>query len=146
MNEPRKVAIVLLVVMAFGMVALAIEWLRERVSGWMVLIIVSLVLLVMALSIHPIRAHDHSRPGLIEWLKTLQSRNNAPCCDGDDTDPIEDWETKDSRYRVKFRGQWYDVPESAIVGGPNKGGDALLWMNKGFSGYSVRCFMPGTMT
>lgn len=146
MNEPRKVAIVMLVLLAVGMVALAIEWLRERVSGWMVLIIVSLFLLVMALSIHPIRAHDHGRSSLIDWLKTLQNRNNALCCNGDDTDAIEDWEAKNDRFRVKFRGEWYDVPDSAIVDGPNKGGDALLWMNKGFLGMSVRCFMPGPMT
>lgn len=146
MTEPRKLAVVFLVIMAISLIALAIEWLRERVSGWIVLVIVSLVLLVMVLSIHPIRAHDHARPGLNEWLKTLHSKSKAWCCDGTDTDAIEDWETKNNRYRVKFRGEWYDVPESAVVDGPNKGGDALLWMNEGYSGYSVRCFMPGSMT
>lgn len=91
-------------------------------------------------------AHDHARPALTDWLKSLTSKNKQLCCDGTDTDAIEDWETKDSRYRVKFRGLWFDVPDSAIVEGPNKGGDALLWMNKGYSGFSVRCFMPGSMT
>ena len=92
------------------------------------------------------RAHDHARPALTDWLKYLTSKDNALCCDGTDTDAIEDWETKDNRYRVKFRGQWFDVPESAIVEGPNKSGGALLWMNKGYLGMSVRCFMPGSMT
>lgn len=92
------------------------------------------------------RAHDHARPALTDWLKSLTSKDKALCCDGTDTDAIEDWETKDNRYRVKFRGQWFDVPESAIVDGPNKGADALLWMNKGYTGFSVRCFMPGSMT
>jgi hypothetical protein len=57
MNESRKLAIVFLVLVAFGLVALVVEWLRVRLSGWMALVIVSLILLVLALSIHPIRAH-----------------------------------------------------------------------------------------
>lgn len=114
--------------------------------AWLALLGVSLLLLCMALLIHPVQAHDHSRPGLLDWLKSLQNRNNMVCCDGTDTDAIEGWETRDGRYRVRFRGQWYQVPEDALVDGPNKGGDALLWMNKGYLGFSVRCFMPGSMT
>lgn len=146
MTEPRKIFLVFLLVAAFSLVALAVEWLRARINPWLALAIFSLIALVMLLSIGPISAHDHARPAMNDWLKSLHSKGKAWCCDGNDTDAIEDWETKDSRYRVKFRGQWFDVPESAIVDGPNKGGDALLWMNKGFTGFSVRCFMPGTMT
>jgi hypothetical protein len=146
MTETRKLAIVIAVLAAFAVVTFVFHRLRERVNVWLALLIVSLIILMMALSIHPIRAHDHARPVLNDWLKSLQSKNNLLCCDGTDTDAIEDWETKDSRYRVKFRGEWFDVPDGAIVEGPNKGGDALLWMNKGFSGMSVRCFMPGTLS
>ena len=112
---------------------------------WLTLIVASLLLLLFALWQHPVRAHDHGRPGLLEWMKGLQSKSRALCCDGNDTDQIEDWETKGDHYRVKFRGQWYDVPDEALVEGPNKGGGALLWMNKGYLGASVRCFMPGLM-
>lgn len=146
MTEPKKLALVLLALMAFGLIALACEWMRARVNGWLVLMIGSLIVLVLVLGTYAARAHDHNRPALNDWLKTLHSKNKAWCCNGDDTDTIEDWDTKDNRYRVKFRGEWFDVPEDAIVEGPNKGGDALLWMNKGYSGFSVRCFMPGSMT
>lgn len=104
------------------------------------------VVIWLILLVSPARSHDHNRPGLNDWLKSLHSKSKTWCCDGNDHDPIEEWETRDNRYRVKFRGQWFDVPESAIVDGPNKGGDALLWMNKGYMGFSVRCFMPGSMT
>lgn len=107
---------------------------------------IMVVLLWLAWGVDKAYAHDHKRPMLNDWLKSLHSKNKAWCCNGDDTDAIEDWETKENRYRVKFRGQWYDVPESAIVDGPNHGGDALLWMDKGYLGMSVRCFMPGSMT
>lgn len=144
--DPRRITTIFLVVGAIGLVALAIEWLRMRLNGWLALIVVSLVLLVMALLIHGARAHDHSRPELNDWMKDLHARGGAWCCIGDDTDLIDDWEIKGNRYRVKFRGQWFDVPEGAIVEGPNKSGAPLLWMNKGLSGLSPRCFMPGTMS
>lgn len=91
-------------------------------------------------------AHDHNRPELNEWLKSLHSNGKTWCCDGNDTDEIDDWETKGNRYRVRFRGIWYDVPEEAVVDGPNKSGAPLLWMYKGYMSPRVRCFMPGSMT
>lgn len=90
--------------------------------------------------------HDHNRPELNEWMMGLHAKNSTWCCDGSDTDAIEDWETSGDHYRVKFRGQWFDVPEGAVVEGPNRSGTALLWMNKGYMGVSVRCFMPGSLT
>lgn len=90
--------------------------------------------------------HDHNHPERNDWLKSLHARNKTWCCNGNDHDPIDDWETKGNSYRVKFRGEWFDVPEGAIIDGPNKAGDALLWMSKGYSGLSVRCFLPGSMT
>jgi hypothetical protein len=123
------------------------EWLRgERQcedQETMRRVIIGSVLVLFSAAVF---AHDHNHPENNDWLKSLHSQNKTWCCNGDDTDAIEDWEARGSRYRVKFKGQWFDVPESAIVDGPNKGGDALLWMNKGVSGMSVRCFMPGTLT
>lgn len=111
--------------------------------GCLLILVASAVALMLAVAAH---AHDHSRPDLTPWLQGLHAKNKTLCCDGNDTDAIEDWETSGNRYRVKFRGQWFDVPDDAIVDGPNKGADALLWMNKGYLGMSVRCFMPGSMT
>lgn len=113
---------------------------------WFFAIVLVVVCMIAYVVVTKAFAHDHNRPMLNDWLKSLQSKSKALCCDGNDTDALDDWETMESRYRVKFRGEWYDVPESAIVDGPNKGGDALLWMNKGYTGFSVRCFMPGSMT
>lgn len=105
------------------------------------LVIVSVVFLL-----HPAFGHDHNRPHLNDWLKLLHSKGGAWCCNGDDTDEIDDWDTKDNGYRVKFRGQWYDVPPEAIVEGPNNSGTPLLWMYKGWGEQKPRCFMPGSMT
>lgn len=115
--------------------------------GWLILAIacfVALMFLVTALCMRA-RAHDSHHAQLNDWLKDLKSANDLLCCNGNDTDAIEDWEAKGSNYRVKFRGEWFDVPQGAIVSGPNRAGIPLLWMNKGYSGVSVRCFMPGTL-
>lgn len=104
------------------------------------------VVVLLILIVSPARGHDHSNPERNDWLKSLHAKNKTWCCNGDDYDTIDDWETKGGGYRVKFRGTWFDVPAGAIVDGPNKAGDALLWMNKGTFGISVRCFMPGSMT
>jgi hypothetical protein len=107
----------------------------------LVMVIIGLVFLLK-----PAFGHDHNHPERNEWLKSLHSKEKTWCCDGNDTDAIEEWETKGNKYRVKFGGQWFDVPEGALVDGPNKQGEALLWMNKGWGGPSVRCFMPGALT
>lgn len=119
-----------------------------RSAGYLILFICCLVVLLFALSAFfgRAQAHDHEHPAMNEWLKSLHAKNKTWCCDGNDTDAIEDWETKGDHFRVKFRGQWFDVPDEAIVDAPNKSGGALLWMNKGYSGFSVRCFMPGTLS
>lgn len=112
---------------------------------WLAAVVVAIILLFGA-SLYPVFAHDHNHPERNSWLKSLHSKGGAWCCDGNDTDQIDQWETRGGKYRVKFRGEWFDVPEDSIVDGPNKGGDALLWMSKGYEGMKVRCFMPGALT
>lgn len=51
MNEPRKIAFVALIVMAIGLVALAVEWARDTGRQWLILIGISAVLLIAALMI-----------------------------------------------------------------------------------------------
>ena len=148
MNESRKLAIVIFVVMAFCAVAFAVEWLRRRFSGWLALVIVSLIILVLVLSIHPIRAHDHARPGLDGWYSGLRS-GKGPCCDGPGVDALHladvDWESKDGRYRVRIEGVWIDVPKEAVLDGPNRDGRTLVWPTWQDGKRAVRCFMPGAM-
>lgn len=149
MNEPKKIGLVLLAIVTFGLFVLAIEWLRDRVNAWVALIIVSMILLVMALAIHPVRAHDHNRPGLDSWYMSLKS-GKGPCCGGPSIDATTldgpDWEANDGRYRVRLKGQWHDVPPDAVLTEPNKDGRTLVWPIQGWGGLTIRCFMPGSMT
>lgn len=147
MTEPKKWTLVFLAILLLGLLSLAFEWLRDRVSGMVALAVVALLILLMALTIHPISAHDHHRPELDGWFKGLESRAKASCCDGTDATRLDDvdWESKDGRYRVRINGEWIDVPESAVVDGPNRAGPAMVWPVRGYMGLTIRCFMPGTM-
>lgn len=93
-------------------------------------------------------AHDHNRPGLDKWYESLQS-GRGPCCGGPSIDATTldgpDWEAKDGRYRVRIDGQWHDVPPEAVLAEPNKDGRTLVWPIRGWSGLTIRCFMPGAL-
>lgn len=98
-------------------------------------------------SIKPAFGHDHARPELAPWFKSLTSKAKDACCDGSDATRLDDvdWETKDGRYRVRIYGEWVDVPESAVIDGPNLAGPAMVWPLRGYMGLTIRCFMPGMM-
>jgi len=108
----------------------------------------------------PAYAHDYAHPELKSWFMGLHNQQGTPCCDGEDATHIEDadWSTtcKDGtcHYVVRLDGDWYDVPDTAVVDGPNRSGTALVWTIRyglGTGGddkhtYAIRCFMPGSGT
>jgi hypothetical protein len=107
------------------------------------------LLTLIILAWHAAFAHDHARPELDGWFKSLQSTSKSPCCEMAEAMRLDDvdWETKDGHYRVRLESEWIDVPDSAVVEGPNRAGPTMVWpwrtdgkLNK------VRCFMPGSMT
>jgi hypothetical protein len=106
----------------------------------------------------PAAAHDHARPELDGWYAGLHNRHTIPCCDGSDAARVEDadWDTactinnehgiiQTCHYRVRLEGQWVDVPDEAVVDGPNKDGRTLVWPYFINGMPAVRCFMPGVM-
>lgn len=93
-------------------------------------------------------AHDHSRPDLDGWFKSLRSKGGIPCCDGSDALSVEDpdWRSQDGKYQVRLNGEWRDVPDEAVVTEPNKFGRTKVWPVTYEDGAVViRCFMPGAM-
>ncbi|MCA6108340.1 hypothetical protein [Bradyrhizobium cenepequi] len=113
---------------------------------WHATLVVFTVMLPISTIGHA-RAHDYQHPELNSWYESLHS-GKGPCCDGSDAKRVDDvdWETKDAHYRVRIDGEWVDVPNDAVVDGPNRAGHTMVWpyyLNGGFVG--VRCFMPGSM-
>ncbi|HXE20380.1 MAG TPA: hypothetical protein VN629_12380, partial [Castellaniella sp.] len=84
------------------------------------------ILGLIALTTCIARAHDAARPELDSWYMGLQSVGGHPCCEGPGKDATHlsdvDWESKDGHYRVRIEGQWYDVPNDAVIEGPNRDG------------------------
>ena len=91
-------------------------------------------------------AHDYEHPELAPWFMSLQSRSKTPCCDGSEAQHLADveWRTRDGHYQVFLEGDWRDVPDTAIVDGPNRDGTALVWTYfVDGKNVGIRCFMPG---
>jgi hypothetical protein len=123
----------------------------KHTIGVFLLILIALVVgaLLGAFGARSARAHEHSRPDLDGWFLGLASHAKAPCCDGSDALRIDDvdWETKDGHYRVRLEGEWVDVPDSAVVDGPNRAGPTMVWPYRRDGHLNqIRCFMPGSMT
>ena len=105
-----------------------------------------IVLLVWHFAAH---AHDHSRPELNSWFEGLNS-GKGPCCSNADGMALSDtdWEVRNGHYRVLIKGQWWDVPEEAVIQEPNRAGRTMVWPHYTWQlekllRIDIRCFMPG---
>ena len=122
---------------------------RQRRDRSKVPLIVCTALLVALVS-QSGHARDDGRYAnspLKAWFDSLRS-GKGPCCSDADgyavADP--DWESKSGHYRVRIEGEWFDVPDDAVITEPNKAGRTMVWPIKGWGGMTIRCFMPGSMT
>ena len=151
MTEPRKIAIVFLVVMFFGLVALAWEWFREKGRGWLLLIGAALVALIMVLGVHFAHAQEHRHPPehqdlhekfYSNWM--MPDNRNVSCCHGEDCKPAQSrrlngkWQSRHSD-----ADEWTDIPEYKIeTERDSPDGRSHLCGRKGWFGMSVFCFLP----
>jgi hypothetical protein len=103
-----------------------------------------------------ILVHDHERPDLDTWFRQQFVEGRGPCCDGTEVKHIADVDYDTTcgsdgkcHYRVRLYNKWWDVPDAAIVKGPNLSGTTLVWafptrgLDNGVSSVFIRCFMPG---
>jgi hypothetical protein len=102
-------------------------------------------------------SHDHLRPDLKEWFKSLKSKSGVACCDDGDAEHAEaTWDMARGGYKVflknpvhpKESGRWFDVPDDAVVKQPNLSGVAMVWWYPSYAVDGtmtpvVRCFIPG---
>jgi|SRR5215471_15879601 len=86
------------------------------------------------------------------WFESLHS-GKGPCCSDADGTALSDvdWEGRDGHYRVRIEGQWWDVPDEAVIKEPNRAGRTMVWpiYYRALGAplrVDIRCFMPGTMT
>ena len=123
---------------------------RRRVA-WALGKIVGATSLLLLLS-HAVTARDSGQyavtsPDLKAWFDSLRS-GKGPCCSDADGSAVSDvdWESSSGHYRVRLEGKWLDVPDEAVITGPNRVGRTMVWPMRGDTGPVIRCFMPGSMT
>ncbi len=134
---------------------------QESRAGWrdgMILVALGIVLAVGGRAAAPEMAAARDLDGryanspLKGWFESLQS-GKGPCCSDADGRALSDidWEARDGHYRVRIEGQWWDVPDEAVIKEPNRAGRTMVWpiyyraTNPPLR-VEIRCFMPGTMT
>lgn len=119
----------------------------KHCNPWLVWTWSMVIVLVLLLTVHFAKAHDHNRPELNDWFRGLKSNSGAWCCDGADATRLDDvdWDTKGGHYRVRINGAWIDVPDGAVINEPNRDGQTMVWPIYGPNGsIGVRCFILGS--
>jgi hypothetical protein len=124
---------------------------------WILLVAFVFMLVVAGrvLAPHPAAARDvdgrYANSPLHSWFESLQS-GKGPCCSDADGTALSDvdWETKEGHYRVRVEGEWWNVPDEAVIKEPNRAGRTMVWpiyyraVNSPLR-VEIRCFMPGSM-
>lgn len=81
------------------------------------------------------------------WFDSLKSKNGPCCSDADGTALADvDWRSRDGHYQVRLEGEWFDVPNDALITEPNRAGRTMVWPFYLEGRPQIRCFMPGSMT
>jgi hypothetical protein len=124
---------------------------------WLIFVTFVVVLVVAVRLLSPLAAAARDLEGryvnspLHSWFEGLHSGKGLCCSDADGTALSDvDWETKEGHYRVRIEGQWWDVPDEAVITEPNRAGRTMVWpvyyrvVNSPLR-IEIRCFMPGTM-
>jgi hypothetical protein len=85
---------------------------------------------------------------LKEWFDRLASKNGLCCAFADGVGVQDvDWDSQEGHYRVRIYGQWFVVPDAAVVTEPNRFGPAVVWPYTDRFGITrIRCFIPGAGT
>lgn len=131
------------------------------------------VIVIMLMASHGAHARDYGQyagvdPKIHAWFETLAS-SKGPCCSKSDGVTVEDvdWTVQhegqecqkvesdgdyQGSYCVRLAGEWWLVPERAVVTEPNRFGPAVVWpvwATLAVDGvqtqvlHDIRCFLPG---
>ncbi len=105
-------------------------------------IVVFLLLTTCAYARDPDGAYVNSP--LHKWFDSLHSGKGVCCAEADGRALDDgDWDTKDGHYRVQWDGAWIDVPDNAVLPGPNLSRKTMVWLRFEDGVPEVRCFIPG---
>jgi hypothetical protein len=110
------------------------------------LLAVTLVLASAATYARDDGRYNQVSPDIKRWVEGLTDDKGRGCCataDGFRPEEVE-WDMADNSYKVMISGQWYTVPEGAIVKESNRIGYAIVWYYVDNGALTIRCFLPGS--
>ncbi|WP_294941041.1 hypothetical protein [Tardiphaga sp.] len=112
----------------------------------------ALAVALLSLTLYSLAARDLGQyagtsPELKSWFDSLLS-GKGPCCSDADGSAVSDvdWKSSGGHYRVRLDGVSFDVPDEAVLTGPNRVGRTMVWPLVGTAGTTIRCLLPGSMT
>lgn len=120
-------------------------------SHWLATLAAALSVLMLAFIVtggHKAWAHNPDTHQADD-LGNAYSEAYGKCCIGDDYHKlrIEEWEPTEKGWRIRWHGEWLEVPRNAKVKNMrNPDGDAKAWVFGEPDTIYVRCFMPGALT
>jgi hypothetical protein len=76
--------------------------------------------LALSLLLLPTQAKDVGKSGNVSpelrvWFNSVHSRGGFKCCDAADGYPVEYQMLSHNQYWIRFKGEWYEVPDEAVV-------------------------------
>src|SRR5919197_4861831 len=94
----------------------------------------TLVVITLVLASFATQARDNGQyaqvsPEIKRWVEGLTDDKGRGCCataDGFRPEEVE-WDMSASAYRVKIDGQWFTVPDGAVIKEVNRIGYAIVW-------------------
>lgn len=110
-------------------------------------------IVIFTLIMLPVFAHarDDGRyaqtdPAIKKWIDGLKDSQGRGCCSTSDGFRPEEvaWDMAEGAYKVMIEGQWYKVPDGAVITEPNRLGYAVVWYFVVDGVVTIRCFMPGS--
>lgn len=120
----------------------------ERRFAMLARIILAITLVLVSVTTY---ARDDGRysqvaPDIKRWVEGLTDDKGRGCCaTADGFRPEEvDWDMTENNYKVMIGGQWYTVPEGAVVKESNRIGYAIVWYYVDNGALFIRCFLPGS--
>ena len=123
---------------------------EKRALGIAILIFFGVFILATIPRSHARDNGQYAGSPLHEWFDGLTDKMRMPCCsDADGTAVTDaDWDSKDGHYRVKLHGEWWDVPDDAVITQPNRDGRTIVWPIPYWDGakqtFKIRCFIVGS--
>jgi hypothetical protein len=111
----------------------------------------TLVVITLVLASFATQARDNGQyaqvsPDIKRWVESLTDDKGRGCCataDGFRPEEVE-WDMTANAYRVMIAGQWFTVPDGAVIKQANRIGYALVWYYIDNGAVSIRCFLPGS--